>query len=410
MHCRSHIFTFFADYFSLILSSQAIFIPTLGNNIMRKLFMTIFIASLTFVSSLAYSAWFEVTGSSPVLESKEKARERALEDAVYQALLFSGADIGVIPSLRPYLQESRTDYQFSGNEIRHIQVLSAKVIRGVMTLTTRIDIYPTANSCHSNQYRKGLLIGRFDIVSLQDAALGGIFQFGDDFTDLLQRRFETQAQSFVTQGISPYKVSPSQSDKVRMIAQDSSAQYILIGKINDMSATFEENFFKKDQTNRQLALSIDVLDGKSGEVVYQNSYRDIAKWPFERQSKVDTKSARFWTSPYGKMAQQMSKNILLDLENKLSCRATTPEIVSINAEQGQINVGRIHGVERGDKLSLWHNASFTDQFGNYRTQLKKSKMILTVDRVYESASEITVFPAEFAASIQIGDIATKHIQ
>lgn len=410
MHLCDHVFIFFADHFPSILLGLAIFIPTIGKNIMRKPFMILFIASLALMSSVARSAWYEVTGSSPVLESKLKARERALEDAVYQALLFSGGDIGVLPRIRPYLKESRTDYQFSGNEIRHIQVLKTKEIGGVMTLTTRIDIYPTANSCHSNQYRKSLLIGRFNIASLQDAALGGIFQFGDDFTLLLQRRFETQAQSFVAQGITPYKISSSQSDRTRLIAQDSGAQYILIGEINDMSATSDSKFLQKKQTNRQLAMNIDVLDGKSGEVIYQNSYRDIAKWPFDRQSKVETKSARFWTSPYGKMAQQMSKNILLDLESHLSCRATTSEIVSINDEQGQINVGRIHGVKHGDKLSLWHNASFIDQFGIYRTQLKKSKMTLTVNRVYENASEVTIYPPEYAPSIQIGDIATKHIQ
>ncbi len=376
---------------------------------MLRFFLILYITGLWVLSPFTHAAWFEVTGTSTVLESKEKARERALENAVYQALLFSGADIAVLPSLRPYLAEDRNDYKFSGNELRHIEVLQKRDRGGVISITARIDIYPTASSCHVNQYRKALLMGEFDILSLQDAALGGIFKFGDDFTKLLQRRFESQAQSFVTQGISPYQVKASEPEKTRLIAEESNSQYILIGSITDMTATYNENTFKKGQTNRQLALSIKVLDGISGDVIYQNDYRDIAKWPFERHSKVDTRSARFWTSPYGKMAQQMSKNILLDLESKLSCRATTPEVIAINDTHGQINVGRIHGVKHGDKLALWHNASFTDQFGIFRTQLKQSKMVLTVNRVYESGSEITVSPPELAASIQIGDIATKQM-
>lgn len=375
---------------------------------MRKQIITLLIAIFLLASTSVNAAWYEVTGASTVLESREKARERALEDAVYQALLFSGADIAGLTSIRPYLKETRVDYQFSGDEIRHIQVLKTTVSDGVMNLTARIDIYPAATSCHQEQYKKGLLMSKFDILSLQDAALGGIFQFGDDFTQLLQRRFETQAQSFVTQGISPYNVSPSEPNSTRMIAQDSAAQYILIGTITDMSATVNTERPNKGKTNRQLALSIDVLDGESGEVIFQNDYRDIAQWPFERQSKVNTKSARFWTSPYGEMAQRMSRNILLDLESALTCRATTPEIVSVKNQKGQINVGRIHGVNYGDKLSLWHNASFIDQLGIYRTQLKKSEIVLTVTRVYENASQISISPPEFAASIQIGDIATKH--
>lgn len=377
---------------------------------MRKQIILFFIASLLFTSTSIKAAWYEVSGSSTVLESRSKARVRALEDAVYQALIFSGADIGALAKIRPYFDENLDDYQFSGDEIRQVQILKTAVIDDVMVLTARIDIYPTANSCQKEQYRKGLLFGQFDILSIQDAALGGIFKFGDDFTQLLQRRFESQSQIFVSQGITPYNVSPAKPEHTRMIAEDASAQYILIGAITDMTATLDKKFLRKATINRQLALSIDVLDGRSGEVVYQNSYRDIAQWPFERHSKLDTKSARFWTSPYGEMARRMSRNILLDLESSLTCRATTPEIVSFTGQEGQINVGRIHGVKYGDKLSLWHNGSFIDQLGIFRTQLKKSEMVLTVTRVYESASEISVTPIELAASIQIGDIATKHTQ
>lgn len=376
---------------------------------MRVQFLSPLIAMLLIWSATTHAAWYEVTGSSTILESKEKAKERALENALYQAILFSGADLAGLANIRPYLSETKNDYQFSGDEIRHIQILESKEIAGVITLTARIDIYPMANSCHQNQYRKGLLMSNFEILSLQNAALGGIFQFGQDFTSLLQNRIEKQSQSFVSQGITPYDISKNQPENVRIIAQDASAQFILLGTITDMSATIEKTRRSNIQTNRQLALSIDVLDGSSGEVIYQNSYRDIAKWPFERQSKVDTKSARFWTSPYGEMAQRITVNILLDLENHLSCRASTLEIIAINKQQGQINVGRIHGVKNGDKLDLWHNASFIDQLGIYRTQLKKSKIELTVTRVYEDTAEIQIYPPEFSASVQIGDIATKQI-
>lgn len=377
---------------------------------MRKHIIMHLFTSLLLASPFVSAAWYEVTGTSSVLASVEKARERALEDAVYQALLFSGADIAGLSNIRPYLKEPRNDYQFSGDEIRQIQILTSTISAGVMKLTARIDIYPTATSCHQDQYRKGLLMSNFDILSLQDAALGGIFQFGDNFTQLLQRRFETQAQSFVSVGITEYNVSPALPERTRMIAEETAAQYILIGAITDMTATIDTKQANKGKTNRQLAMAIDVIDGRSGEVIYQNNYRDIAEWPFERQSKVDTKSARFWTSPYGEMAQRMSRNILLDLESSLTCRATTPEIVSVRGQDGQINVGRIHGAKHGDKLALWHNASFTDQLGIYRTQLKKSEIELTVTRVYENASEISVSPPELAGSIQIGDIATKHTQ
>lgn len=379
---------------------------------MRKSFLSpLVLASMALTPLTASAAWYEVTGVSTVLESNNQARERALEDAIYQALRFSGADIAGLATIRPYLKEVRNDYQFSGDEIRQIQVINTEQKGGAMKLTVRIDIYPTANACHKNQYKKGLVLSRFDIVTPQHAALGGVFRFGDDFTVLLQRQFETQAQSFVVQGITPYEISPTQPEMATMVAEDTGAQYLLAGSITDMSATIDDpGLLKKEQTNRQLALSIDVMDGKSGEVIYQNIYRDIAAWPFERNSKVDTKTARFWTSPYGEMAQRVSRNILLDLESNLACRATTPEVISINGDMGQINAGRIHGVKYGDELALWHNASFTDQYGVNRTQFKKSNITMKVTRVYESSSEIDVSPVELGASVQIGDLVTKHTQ
>ncbi|MEI8609615.1 flagellar assembly protein T N-terminal domain-containing protein [Enterovibrio sp. Hal110] len=377
---------------------------------MRKKILKPLVACIALSAPLANAAWYEVTGVSTILENKDQARERALEDAIYQAIKFSGADIAGLTAIRPYLKETRNDYQFSGNEIRHVQVLKSKQSDGVIKLTARVDIYPTANACHKNQYKKGLVMGRFDIVSPDHAALGGIFRFGDDFTVLLQRQFETQAQSFVVQGITPHAISPTQPDVATMIAEDTGAQYLLVGNITDMSATIDTKVLRKDKTNRQLALSVDVIDGKSGDVIYQNLYRDIAEWPFERHSKVDTKTARFWTSAYGEMAQRMSRNVLLDLETHLACRATTPEVVQINGQRGQINAGRVHGVKYGDELSLWHNASFTDQYGTHRTQLKKSDMLLTVTRVYENSSEISISPVELGSSVQIGDMVTKHTQ
>lgn len=375
---------------------------------MRKSLLRSLIASLALGALPAQAAWYEVVGTSTVLESKAQARDRALEDAIYQALQFSGADVSGLAALRPYLASGRDNYLFSGNEVRQVQVLKTEEKDGVMKLTVRLDIYPAANACHKNQYKKGLVMGRINIVSPQQAALGGIFQFGDDFTVLLQRQFETQAQSFVVQGITPYNISPTQPEVAMMVAEDTGAQYLLVGHITDMSATVEEKTLGKDKTNRQLSLSVDVIDGESGEVVYQNMYRDIAAWPFERHSKVDTKSARFWTSPYGEMVQRMGRNILLDVESNLMCRATMPEVVAVNSQTGQINAGRIHGVKHGDQLALWHNASFTDQYGVYRMQLKKSDISLSITRVYESSAEFAITPSELGASIQIGDLAIKQ--
>lgn len=150
------------------------------------------------------------------------------------------------------------------------------------------------------------------------------------------------------------------------------------------------------------------MDGKTGEIIYQNSYREIGLWPFSRSSHVDTKSARFWVSPYGQSIQRISQNMMLDIESALSCRASLPEVINIHNNVAQMNVGRVHGVKQGDKLKLWHSAGFIDQKGIPRNRMVDTKISLTVDRVYEKSAELIVNQPELAASIQPGDLLTKQ--
>lgn len=86
---------------------------------------------ITSLFTMCYTAqvnaeWFEVTGSASVLTSKNAARTHALEDAAYQAMLFSGADISRLKDLRVFLENDNKHYQFSGTEVRSIEVIKEK--------------------------------------------------------------------------------------------------------------------------------------------------------------------------------------------------------------------------------------------------------------------------------------------
>ncbi|SIN75024.1 flagella assembly protein FlgT [Salinivibrio sp. ES.052] len=376
--------------------------------------MKTFLARLTLIVSLAiapftHAAWYEVSASSPILESQQAARMRALEAATFDAIQFAGADVGSLQQLKRFYSQVKPGYQFSGNAVREVQVLEEGTQGGNYVVNLRLDIYPSANACHKTQYRKGIVLTRFPIISPQQAALGGIYQFGDDFSVLLNREIKQHAQSFVGRGIANVDISPNRPRAASMLAEDKDAQFVVTGAITDLSATTESPRFSEAQNNRQLAINVQAMDSESGEVIFQRRYRDVAQWPFERHSQVDTQTARFWQSPYGQMARRMSRNILLDLESSLACRASKPKIVSLKESIAQINVGRINGVKQGDQLNLWHVASFTDDLGIVRTQRRKSGITLTVARVYESSAEAVVQPNNLTGSIQIGDIVTKGV-
>ncbi|GAL12687.1 flagellar protein FlgT [Vibrio astriarenae] len=115
---------------------------------MKKI-ATYLLSTLCVVASAlpASAAWYEVTGTATVVSSDELARIHALEDAIYRAVGFAGADIGSISNLTPFLESNRKEYQFTGHEVRTILIEQQKVRGGVMQVKAKIDIYPSASTC-----------------------------------------------------------------------------------------------------------------------------------------------------------------------------------------------------------------------------------------------------------------------
>ena len=385
---------------------------------MKKLFhstpsllIVLLFSNLTLVSNPANAAWFEVTGSATIVASEDTARIHALEDGLYQAMKYAGADIGSISGLLPFIEEDKEEYQFTNHEVRYVRVVEKKVVGSKIRVTIRVDIYPSATGCQVDQYKKTFLVGNIDLAHPRQAVMGQIYKVGDDFSHVLNRQLDEESVSFLSVGTTDYMIDKNQPEILKMIAEDSNAQYIIGGEITDLSATIDSKLLEGDIINRQFALEMQIYDGKTGHEIYSKSYREVARWPFPKTSQVDTRSARFWTSSYGEMLLRVSRNIMLDLESELSCKITLPEvIVKHNNELVTIDLGRIHGVKVGDKLRLWHTGSFVDQHGLPRNKVSQSEITLTVTRTYDQESEAKIDQPHLAQSIQIGDVMHKDMK
>ncbi|MCR9886066.1 flagellar assembly protein FlgT [Vibrio alginolyticus] len=375
---------------------------------MKKILNSLF--SITLVMLVPFkvmASWYEVTGVATIVSSEEMARLHALEDALFKAVNFSGADIGSISNLMPLLEESRNEYQFTNHEVRYILVESERKRRGKVEVKIRVDIYPSATGCHTDQYKKTMLVGNIEVASPQQAVMGQIYQVGDDFSHVVNRQLDQTSRSFVSVGTTDYSISSNYPARTQMIAQDNGAQYIIGGVITDLTATVESQLLQDDIINRQFALEMKVFDGKTGHEIFNKAYREVARWPFAKTSQVDTRSARFWASTYGEMMLRVSRNIMLDLESELSCKITLPEVVAVFGNTVTMDLGRMHGVKEGDKLQLWHTASFIDQNGLPRNKVSQSEITLTVSRIYEHEAELTIDQPNLASSVQIGDVMNK---
>ncbi|MFA0724730.1 flagellar assembly protein T N-terminal domain-containing protein, partial [Vibrio sp. 10N.222.49.E5] len=139
---------------------------------------------------------------------------------------FSGADIGSISNPTPYLDASKKEFQFTNHEVRYILVDKVKTRGGNLMITARIDIYPSANACHESQYKKTFLVGNIDVTSPQQAVMGRIYNIGDDFGHVVDRQLAKESRSFVSVGTTNYDIDKRRPDIIKMIAQDTGAQYI----------------------------------------------------------------------------------------------------------------------------------------------------------------------------------------
>lgn len=241
----------------------------------RSLLILISSLYISLFAANAAAGWYEVTGTATVVSSEEVARVHALEDALYKAVKFSGADIGSIANLRSFLESENKEYQFTNSEVRYILIEEQGVRRGVMFVKARIDIYPSATSCHVDQYKKTFLVGNIDVASPQQAVMGQIYSIGDDFANVINRQLDQESVNFVSVGTTDYEINKRFPERLKMIAQDRGAQYIIGGVITDLTATIDQNLIKDDVINRQFALEMTVFDGKTGNEVYNRNY---AKW------------------------------------------------------------------------------------------------------------------------------------
>ena len=102
-----------------------------------------------------------------------------------------------------------------------------------------MDIYPSATACHLSQYKKTFLVGNIDLARL--SKLLWVKSITLEMTlRLSSTAIKQQSSNFVSVGTTDYEISKRNPERLKMIAQDTGAQYIIGGVITDLTATIEQ--------------------------------------------------------------------------------------------------------------------------------------------------------------------------
>jgi len=385
---------------------------------LRLTIIVTFILALS--PSVTHAQWFEATGKSQLLNDElDIARNLAVQDALKQALLFSGAHVKSIAQISDGLLTSDHFEVRSHGSVRDLQLLSETHHNDQVLVTIRADIVAQDSQCSAGDTISKIALTKFPIRHRQQAATGGIYNLGQQTANQLFKILASHRGSFkatkllnIEQSLTSQKSSPGQViTAIQTLAQHADAQYLLTGELIDISMhqpTSKWYGLASHDPKRQFELAMTLFDGNNSEIVWSETYTTQGSWIEESTRTVDVKSSGFWNSPYGNAISNQLQRIASDLNQELYCNELKGSIVNIDNQQLTINLGSNHGVKVGDKFSVYHNKQFIDNNGISRQTLVINSSTLIAQQVNRNHAVVNVGKNMSYGDINIDDVVKKQ--
>ena len=109
------------------------------------------IALMMFVSFSSQAVWYESTGEAKIRNGNiEQARLMATEDAIQQALLFSGAQVSSLQQVVNGIWQAPTTQIYSHGAINQIEVIDELQSYDTLSISVRIDILDDSETCQNS--------------------------------------------------------------------------------------------------------------------------------------------------------------------------------------------------------------------------------------------------------------------
>ncbi len=360
--------------------------------------------------------WFEATGQAIINNGeKEAARQQATQEAIKQALLFSGASVKSIQSLtNGLLEDDRFEIRASG-EVNNIELINEIYNDDYVTVSIRADIFPQDALCSASDYKKNIVTTWYNIKKRQQAAVGNLYDFGKVIAEKIQQETQNYSKYSIINRVEPYYLSPSVQEKKTTafsLARKTDAQYVLFGEIVEFgvetSITSGLSFWRGEQSKRNLELSFSMYDGNTGEKVFQNTQNISTLWNFDPHKVIDSNSRKLWNSSFGLETEKAIQLVVQSLDEAVSCLPTYGQVLKVSGENLIINIGEHNGVKQGDKLTLFQMNQFYDaqNFSHRQYQLHPEEVM--VRQVFSETAVVASVTGAHLANIQPNDFVARR--
>lgn len=367
-------------------------------------------------SSPAIAIWFEATGQAIIHNGeKEAARQQATQEAIKQALLFSGASVKSIQSLaNGLLEDDRFEIRASG-EVNNIELIDEIYYDDYVTVSIRADIFPQEALCSASDYKKNIVTTWYSINKRQQAAVGNLYDFGKVLAERLQQEAQNHSTYSFINRVEPYYLSPTDEEKKSIafsLARKTNAQYVLFGEIVEFGVETSKNsglaFWKSEQSKRNLTLSFSMYDGNSGEVVFQDTQDMSATWNFDPYKPVDSNSRLLWDSAFGTATENVIQSVARSIDDSVSCLPAFGRVLNVTGESLKINIGKHNGVKQGDKLTLFQVNQFFDAQNSSHRQFQLHPEEVVVRQVFAETAVVSSLTGAPLANIQPNDFVARR--
>ncbi len=383
---------------------------------------TFILALLMLLSLPAAGEIFTATGTAPVVNGNvADARNKAVEEALRQALLQSGARISTEQSARNGRLTIHNIRLSSDSQIRRYSVVEQKEHGDYIEVTVKADIFNKAGVCKGKQFAKTLTPLLFSYDEGQaDNSERQLHDFNRELTRQFHSRLLNSKDTFSTKPWidQAYRIdlrsveneTGDAREQLRHLARLTDSQYLLLGSIRDIGFGEKEDdglfsvFSSKEIRN--ISFSVYLVDGYTGELVFAKNYADSAEWKYDKRDRVDLRGDRFWKTAYGQKISSLITAAAAEVTREAMCQKLRAYIVRVDGGRYHINAGEKNHVKAGDTFELELSANFRDSQRHQRLNTNAASGTYIVEKVTPDGAVLVRDPKTRGESnIQIGDLA-----
>lgn len=385
---------------------------------MKQAIRFILLIAAVFGMTPVFAAWFEATGQAIIYNgNKELARQQATQEAIRQAILFSGASVRSVQSMADgLLQDDRFEIRSAG-EVASVELIDEVYRDNYVSISIRADIFPQENECSASDYRKSIVTSYFHLENYSQAAVGNMFSIAKPLSMMLQSEFSTYSKYAYINKVEPFAFYPTVDEmksQAMKLAQKNNSQFVLMGTVQELSVepvntTYLDyvTFWETEYPLRNVAIKATLIDGATGETLFEKTFKSTAPWQFDMHASIDVNSDKLWKSSFGSSVKDIIQRMALDIDEAVSCIPSYGRILAVGNNQISASIGREQGVKQGDLLSVFQIKQFFTPTGmpQYQYQVHPAEVI--VAQVFHNSSILRVQDGTPLANIQANDFVVR---